>query len=103
MSNIIIVIRRFTLQVPTNKNCCTACPVQGPPGPAGSSGRDGLPGRDGVPGRDGLTGRNGQPGPKGDEGQQGPQGNRGEPGNQRRWKQCFWNDINDETDKGLVR
>ncbi|XP_058945686.2 collagen triple helix repeat-containing protein 1-like [Pocillopora verrucosa] len=75
------------------------CSTQGPPGPAG---RDGLPGRDGALGRDGLPGRDGAPGPKGEVGPPGPAGIKGEPGTQRRWKQCFWNHINSETDNGRV-
>ena len=73
------------------------CPVK-----AGPAGRDGLPGRDGAPGRDGLPGRDGAPGPKGEVGPPGPAGIKGEPGTQRRWKQCFWNHINSETDNGKV-
>ena len=73
------------------------CPVK-----AGPAGRDGLPGRDGAPGRDGLPGRDGTPGPKGEVGPPGPAGIKGEPGTQRRWKQCFWNHINSETDNGRV-
>ena len=73
------------------------CPVK-----AGPAGRDGLPGRDGAPGRDGLPGQDGAPGPKGEVGPPGPAGIKGEPGTQRRWKQCFWNHINSETDNGKV-
>ncbi|XP_022786750.1 collagen triple helix repeat-containing protein 1-like [Stylophora pistillata] len=72
------------------------CSTQGP------AGRDGLPGRDGAPGRDGLPGRDGAPGPKGEVGPPGPSGVKGDAGTQRRWKQCFWNHINSDTDNGRV-
>ncbi|KAL9975554.1 hypothetical protein ACROYT_G012726 [Oculina patagonica] len=87
----------------SNNTCCNSCSVQGPPGPAGDPGIPGIPG---TPAPAGIPGRNGLPGPKGDVGCPGPRGAPGEPGHQgdlqRRWKECVWNAINDETDNGQV-
>lgn len=92
----------FIFQNSSNEGCCNACHVQGPPGPAGIPGTPGIPGN---PAPAGLAGRDGLNGPKGERGPPGPKGEKGDPGFQRKWKQCIWQDRNDETDNGrlLVR
>ncbi|KAJ7377156.1 hypothetical protein OS493_030755 [Desmophyllum pertusum] len=103
------------LSYPCGRGYCCVPGIPGRPGPAGQPGVAGLPGKagaEGSPGPAGLPGKAGAegppgsvglPGPQGDGGQPGPQGDRGEPGAQRRWKECVWNDINDNTDQGLVK
>ena len=73
--------------------------MQSPPSPAGNPE---LPGASGSPAFAGLSGRDGLLGRKGEVGRPRPKGTPGKPGLLRRWKQCVWNDINEETDYGRV-
>ncbi|KAI8496598.1 Collagen triple helix repeat-containing protein 1 [Branchiostoma belcheri] len=95
--------------------CCGSC-VTGPqgipgiPGNSGIPGNNGVPGNHGNPGRDGAKGDRGDQGPpggdgaKGNRGEQGPAGLTGSPGTSatRNVKQCTWNNLNNETDSGVI-
>ncbi|XP_066920066.1 collagen triple helix repeat-containing protein 1-like [Clytia hemisphaerica] len=72
----------------------------------GLNGRDGMNGRDGVNGIDGCDGMPGKQGVQGPPGKDGLQGSTGKDGKDllaSQWKDCVWNQINDNKDKGLVR
>ncbi|PFX27976.1 collagen triple helix repeat-containing protein 1-like [Stylophora pistillata] len=84
------------------KGCLVLSGIPGPAGRDGLPGRDGAPGRDGPPRRDGLPGWDWASGLKGEVGPPGPPGVKGDAWNQRRWKRCFWNHNNSETDNGRV-
>ena len=90
------------------------------PGASGLPGRDGRDGRDGIkgeqgkqgstgpqgpPGSDGPPGKDGKDGAKGGPGAQGSPGPKGEGGPMpfKNWKECVWNNVNDDKDIGLVK
>ncbi|XP_078368013.1 collagen triple helix repeat-containing protein 1-like [Oculina patagonica] len=104
----------------------------GIPGMHGNPGIPGIPGRDGPVGREGAKGDKGSPGKTGPQGPPGPKGThgaKGEPGVQgphgqkgqrgesgtsgfpgtpdamsfKNWKECVWEDLNDQTDQGLIK
>ncbi|KAL9975732.1 hypothetical protein ACROYT_G012925 [Oculina patagonica] len=104
----------------------------GVPGPAGTHGKSGSPGAPGRDGREGAKGDQGSPGKTGPQGPPGPKGThgaKGEPGVQgplgqkgqrgesgtsgfpgtpgamsyKNWKECVWEDLNDQTDQGLIK
>ena len=55
-------------------------------GLVGRDGRDGIPGKDGKDGKDGRDGRDGLTVEK----------------EKRNWKECSWNKLNDEKEKGII-
>ncbi|XP_066928940.1 collagen triple helix repeat-containing protein 1-like [Clytia hemisphaerica] len=72
----------------------------------GTNGKDGLNGRDGVNGCDGSPGKDGSQGPPGKNGLLGPPGRDGKDGKDvlaLQWKDCLWNHINNQQDKGLIK
>jgi len=78
--------------------------TQGSTGPRGDKGDAGKPGSQGIPGPKGLQGTTGKVGPRGTKGEIGNPGSRGPPGTlTSNWKQCVWNNINDDKDTGLVK
>ncbi|XP_078368066.1 collagen triple helix repeat-containing protein 1-like isoform X1 [Oculina patagonica] len=101
--------------------CCACQPgTHGKPGSQGIPGRDGRDGRDGNHGAPGMTGPMGPlglQGPKGEPGIQGPSGQKGERGENgtsaipgtsgmisyKNWKECAWNNVDDEKDNGLIK
>ena len=105
--------------------------VPGIPGPQGPQGRDGAKGETGDKGSQGLLGQKGDEGNEGPRGKNGPpgmmgikgaqgtvgdqgrKGDKGEKGEsvrspssavpQTNWKQCVWNNLNDDRDSGKIK
>ena len=90
--------------------------LHGRPGIPGAPGRDGRDGRDGAKGDQGSPGKTGPQGPPGTpgiDGKNGVKGERGPPGENgggapgeiasRNWKECVWNNLNDNKDNGLIK
>ena len=94
--------------------------MHGKHGTPGAPGRDGRDGRDGVKGDQGLQGKTGPQGPpgdkgpagvKGEEGAKGETGAQGPPGQNcelgpmpfKNWKECAWNNLDDQKDSGLIK
>jgi len=73
------------------------------------AGKPGVPGKPGINGRNGHNGDRGSvgaPGKRGPQGPPGPKGAKGEQGTQApqgNWKQCAWNNLNAQTDYGLIK
>lgn len=70
-------------------------------GDEGSPGKQGLKGDTGPAGPAGPVGSKGQPGVRGLQGPQGPQGAPGSLG--QNWKQCFFKNVGDDKDSGLIK
>ena len=90
------------IQPTCDQKCCCGVPgipgIPGGPGPAGPAGVAGSPGPQGPMGPRGDQGYDGKPGSQGPPGPQGPPGTLA-----INWKQCVWNDINDQRDTGLIK
>ncbi|XP_068689799.1 collagen triple helix repeat-containing protein 1-like [Montipora foliosa] len=76
-------------------------------GPRGIKGEEGVRGHPGSKGSQGAPGKEGSPGNKGEAGSQGPPGPPGPKGAEasfvRNWKQCFFKNLNDGRDNGLIK
>lgn len=59
----------------------------------------------GPPGLQGTKGETGAQGPSGPTGERGETGIPGAPGQMhyKNWKECAWQNLNDETDYGLIK
>ena len=82
----------------------------GPMGPPGSKGDEGARAIQGPPGTKGPKGPSGPKGPQGEKGDVGPRGSHGPEGLQgplgslgRNWKQCYFKNMNEDKDSGLIR
>ena len=67
-----------------------------------------MTGQAGPPGLQGTKGETGDQGPRGQKGERGETGKSGSPEtpgqmNYKNWKECAWQNLNDQTDYGLIK